>query len=325
MADLKVNYLGLELRSPIIVSSSGLTDSVTKIREAEDAGAGAVVLKSLFQEQLEHEAGLHTGHSDYPEADDYIRAYTKDNSVDNYLKLIEDAKAAVDIPVIASVNCTTATQWLEFAKKIESAGADAMEVNVFFLPKDSSVSGEEKEKLYFDLAATLKESINIPLAFKLSPQFSNILNMVDSLYNRKLDGVVLFNRFYEPDIDINSLKMVHAEVFSKPSDLRQTLRWVGMMSHTAKSIDIAASTGVHDGEAAIKLLLAGATAVQVCSVLYKKGIAYISEMIADIENWMNEKGFETVDDFRGSLGYGNIPDPSLYERSQFMKYFSNHH
>lgn len=325
MAELNVKYLGLSLRNPIIVSSSGLTDSVKKIIEAEKAGAGAVVLKSLFEEQLSYEAGQYQANSDYPEADDYIRNYTRNNSVDQYLTLIEEAKAAVNIPVIASVNCVSAKDWIDFSGKIEAAGADALEINVFFLPTNKDQSSARHEELYSELAEKLKQIIHIPLSFKLGRQFSNLLNLVDRMYHRKVEGVVLFNRFYEPDIDIKELKIVPSEVFSSPSEIRQTLRWVGILSNSVEHIDIAASTGVHDGKSVIKLLLAGASAVQVCSVLYKNGIGHLSGMISELKTWMDQQGFKSIDDFKGKLSYRNIPDPSLYERSQFMKYFSNHH
>lgn len=325
MADLSVNYLGLKLKSPVIVSSSGLTDAVDKIVEIEKSGAGAVVLKSIFEEQLKYEANQYLVNSDYPEAEDYIRNYTKDNSVDKYLDLIEDAKMKVDIPVIASVNCVTSSEWVSFAKKMEDAGADALEVNVFFLPVNKDASSLDYEKVYCDLADELKQRLNIPVAFKLGRQFSNLLGLVNRLYHRKLDGVVLFNRFYEPDIDLEKLKLTAAEVFSTPSEIRQTLRWVGIVSGTIDEIDIAASTGVHDGASVIKLLLAGSSAVQVCSVLYKKGIPYLKTIIDEAETWMNTHNFNSVDAFRGKLNYNSIKDPVLYERSQFMRYFSSIH
>ncbi|MCD6596114.1 MAG: dihydroorotate dehydrogenase-like protein [Bacteroidales bacterium] len=325
MADLSVNYLGLKLNSPVIVSSSGLTDAVDKIVEIEKAGAGAVVLKSIFEEQLKHEANQYIVDNDYPEAEDYIRNYTRDNSVDKYLDLIEDAKKQVKIPVIASVNCVTSSEWVNFAKKIEEAGADALEVNVFFLPVNKEASSLDYEKVYCDLADELKQRLSIPVAFKLGRQFSNLTNLVNRLYHRKLDGVVLFNRFYEPDIDVDKLKLTAAEVFSTPSEIRQTLRWVGIVAGSVEDIDISASTGVHDGESVIKLLLAGASAVQVCSVLYKNGIPFLKSIINEIEVWMNKNSFNSIDDFKGKLSYRSIKDPVLYERSQFMRHFSNIH
>ncbi len=325
MADLSVNYLGLKLENPVIVSSSGLTDAVDKIVEIEKAGAGAVVLKSIFEEQLKHEANQYIINNDYPEAEDYIRNYTRDNSVDKYLDLIEDAKNQVKIPVIASVNCVTSSEWVNFAKKIEDAGADALEVNVFFLPVNKDASSLDYEKVYCDLADELKQRLNIPVAFKIGRQFSNLTNLVNRLYHRKLDGVVLFNRFYEPDIDVDKLKLTAADVFSTPSEIRQTLRWVGIVSGSVEDIDISASTGVHDGESVIKLLLAGASAVQVCSVLYKNGIPFLKSIINEIEVWMNKNSFNSIDDFKGKLSYRSIKDPVLYERSQFMRHFSNIH
>jgi len=325
MADLSVNYLGLKLKSPVIVSSSGLTDAVDKIVEIEKAGAGAVVLKSIFEEQLKHEANQYIVDNDYPEAEDYIRNYTRDNSVDKYLDLIEDAKNQVKIPVIASVNCVTSSEWVNFAKKIEEAGADALEVNVFFLPVNKEASSLDYEKVYCDLADELKQRLSIPVAFKLGRQFSNLTNLVNRLYHRKLDGVVLFNRFYEPDIDVDKLKLTAAEVFSTPSEIRQTLRWVGIVAGSVEDIDISASTGVHDGESVIKLLLAGASAVQVCSVLYKNGIPFLKSIINEIEVWMNKNSFNSIDDFKGKLSYRSIKDPALYERSQFMRHFSSIH
>jgi len=325
MADLSVNYLGLKLKSPVIVSSSGLTDAVDKIVEIEKAGAGAVVLKSIFEEQLKHEANQYIVDNDYPEAEDYIRNYTRDNSVDKYLDLIEEAKKQVKIPVIASVNCVTSSEWVNFATKIEEAGADALEVNVFFLPVNKEASSLDYEKVYCDLADELKQRLSIPVAFKLGRQFSNLTNIVNRLYHRKLDGVVLFNRFYEPDIDVDKLKLTAAEVFSTPSEIRQTLRWVGIIAGSVDGIDISASTGVHDGESVVKLLLAGASAVQVCSVLYKKGIPFLKTIIDEVEVWMNKSNFNSIADFKGKLSYRGIKDPVLYERSQFMRHFSNIH
>ena len=325
MADLSVNYLGLKLKSPVIVSSSGLTDAVDKIVEIEKAGAGAVVLKSIFEEQLKHEANQYIVDNDYPEAEDYIRNYTRDNSVDKYLDLIEEAKKQVKIPVIASVNCVTSSEWVNFATKIEEAGADALEVNVFFLPVNKEASSLDYEKVYCDLADELKQRLSIPVAFKLGRQFSNLTNLVNRLYHRKLDGVVLFNRFYEPDIDVDKLKLTAAEVFSTPSEIRQTLRWIGIVAGSVEGIDISASTGVHDGESVVKLLLAGASAVQVCSVLYKKGIPFLKTIIDEVEVWMNKNNFNSIADFKGKLSYRGIKDPVLYERSQFMRHFSSIH
>ena len=325
MINLETSYLGLKLKNPVIVSSSGLTNSVEKIKQIEKAGAGAVVLKSLFEEQINHEAGrMITQSKDYPEAEDYIRSYTKSNSVGQYLELIEKAKKETNIPIIASVNCVSADDWTSFAKQVQDAGSDAMELNIYIVPTDIEKSSEEIEETYFEIVEKVQSEITIPLVVKIGSRFSNLNKMVNGLYFRKVKGVVLFNRFYQPDIDIEKMELTSAEVFSSAADIRNSLRWVGVISDKVKGIDISASTGVHDGDAAIKFLLAGAQTVQVCSALYKNGIPYISTIIEGISKWMDTKNFKSVHDFRGKMNYSNVGDPSVYERAQFMKYFSSH-
>ncbi len=322
MADLSTTYLGLKLKNPVIVSSSGLTNSVNKIEKLAEYGAGAVVLKSLFEEQINYEAGSMLKYTDYPEARDYINNYTKNNSLDEYLTLIEQAKAAVDIPVIASINCISASEWVSFAKKIEEAGADALELNVFYVPLKADQGSESYENVYYELVTKIKEYSSLPISVKLGPYFTNLLQVVNKLYFRGVAGVVLFNRFYAPDIDINKLNITSSEVFSSPADIRQSLRWIGIISEVIDKIDLSASTGIHDGAAVVKQLLAGATSVQVCSTLYKNGTEHLRKMISDLEKWMNDKSYASISDFRGKLNYKNIPDPSVFERTQFMKYFS---
>lgn len=324
MANLQTTYLGLNLKNPVIVSSSGLTSNVESIKKLEASGAGAVVLKSLFEEQILHEAGSLSVHSDYPEAEDYLKAYITSNNVEKYLELITKAKQAVGIPVIASINCIYASKWIDFAAKIQQAGADALEVNVFLLPTDSKKTSEYYESVYFTLAEKLKEVISIPISFKLGDHFTNPLRIIEQLWFRNVKGVVLFNRFFAPDIDIDKLKVGSAEVFSNPSDLRDTLRWVAIASNEVSKIDISASTGVHNSDAVVKMILAGATSVQVCSALYKNGHAYLNDIVGGLEQWMDKKGFNSIEDFRGLMNYGKIGDPDVYERSQFMKYYSSH-
>jgi dihydroorotate dehydrogenase (fumarate) len=323
MSNLSTNYLGLPLVSPLIVSSCGLTGSVDKISRFAEYGAGAVVLKSLFEEQIRFESGVHIQRSDYPEAHDYISRYVKSNSLEDYLKLIESSKKAVKIPVIASINCISVSEWISFAKNIQDAGADAIELNIYFLDSRKEVSGEIIENLYYELLQKIKEVVNIPLAVKISSQFSNLAATVNNFYLRGAKGVVLFNRFYEPDIDIDSMKLTHAEILSSPADIRQSLRWVGILADKVERIDIAASTGIHDGKAVIKQILAGARAVQVCSVLYKQGETQLKVMLDDLTSWMKRKKFNSIEEFRGKLSYKHIADPAMYERSQFMKYFSD--
>ena len=325
MINLETSYLGLKLKNPVIVSSSGLTNSVEKIKQIEKAGAGAVVLKSLFEEQINHEAGKMISQSqDYPEAEDYINAYTKSNSVGQYLELIESAKKETSIPIIASVNCVSADDWTGFSKQIQDAGADALELNVHVVPVDVNRTSEEIEQVYYNVVEKVKEIISIPIVVKIGYHFSNLSQIVNGLYFRKVKGVVLFNRFYQPDIDIDNLDFTSSEVFSTPNDIRNSLRWVGIVSELVKNIEISASTGIHDGKAAVKFLLAGAQTVQVCSVLYKNGVDYVSTIIDELSAWMEEKKYNSIDEFRGKLNYGTKGNPAVYERAQFMKYFSNY-
>ncbi len=324
MANLQTNYLGLTLKNPVIVSSSGLTSTVESIQKLEANGAAAVVLKSLFEEQILQEAGSLSLHSDYPEAEDYLRGYVTSNSVEKYLNLISKAKDAVNIPIIASINCFSASKWIDFAAKIQEAGADALEVNVFLLPTDIKKTAESYESIYFTLAEKLKKVISIPVTFKLGNHFTNPLRIIEQLWFRDVKGVVLFNRFFAPDIDIEKLNVNSAEVFSNPADIRDSLRWVALASNAIPHIDISASTGVHSGEAVVKMLLAGASTVQVCSVLYKNGPAHLKSMIDFLNQWMDRKGYKEINEMQGTMNYGKIGDPEVYERSQFMKYYSSH-
>jgi dihydroorotate dehydrogenase (fumarate) len=318
---LATDYMGIKLKNPIVVSSSGLTDSVAKIKNIEDMGAGAVVVKSLFEEQIYHEAALLTT-GDYPEAEDYIRSYVVSNSTEKYLRLLEDARRETSIPLIASINCITASEWVNFAREIEKAGADALELNVFFLPLDGNKRGIDYENLYNEIVLRVKNVTNIPVSVKIGHHFTNLVSFAKNLYYRGVKGIVLFNRFFEPDIDIDKMEIVPSPVFSSDADLRVALRWVAILSDKIKQMDIAASTGIHDGKAAIKQLLAGAKVTQICSVLYQKGTGRIPLIIKEIETWMDKQGFGSIEAFRGKMNYGSIYDPVIYERAQFMRYFS---
>lgn len=324
MSTLSTRYMGLELKSPIIVGSSNFTSRVESIKEAEAAGAGAVVLKSLFEEQIVSLAHSMSARESYPEADDYLQYYTRTNSVDAYLDLVAGARKSVSIPVIASINCFSPKGWIDFALEIEKAGASALEVNIFFIPTDKHQSSNDSEKVYFMIIDNLRKKLKIPVSVKIGLRFSNLLNFAWQMHNHGASGIVLFNRFYEPDFDINNLSIVPASVLSNPEEQRYVLRWVGMVSGQDMKIDISASTGVHTGEDAIKYLLAGATTVQVCSALYKRGFTVISEINDALHRWMELKEFMTVDDFRGMLNYRNIENPSLFERAQFMKHYSSY-
>jgi dihydroorotate dehydrogenase (fumarate) len=327
MANLETTYLGLKLRNPLVAASSGLTSSVEKIQEMETAGIGAVVLKSIFEEQINNEVtslllkdSQNTG---YPEAGDYIKGYLRDNTITKHLELLKEAKKAVDVPVIASINCVSAEEWTTFAKDFQEAGADALELNIFYVPTDRAERPGMAEQLYLDVLKKVKMQVSIPVAVKFGIHHSNIVGMADKLMAHGADSIVMFNRFYEPDIDLEKLELTASEVFSSPQDIRRTLRWVGLVSSILPKLEIAASTGIHDGKAVLKQLLAGAQVTQLCSALYINGTGVVPKMLDEITGFMKKWNFKKIDDFRGRLSYKNIPDPMVYERSQFMKYFSN--
>ncbi|NOR76059.1 MAG: dihydroorotate dehydrogenase-like protein [Draconibacterium sp.] len=327
MANLETTYLGLKLKNPLVAASSGLTSSVEKIVELEKAGIGAVVLKSVFEEQINNEVSSmlekDQQNMGYPEAEDYIKGYLRDNTINKHLELIQEAKKAVDIPIIASVNCVSSDEWTYIAKDFEEAGADAIELNIFYVPTERSEKPGEVEQLYINILKKVKSEISIPVSVKFGLYHSNIVGMADKLLANGASGIVMFNRFYEPDINLETLELTSSEVFSSPADVRKTLRWVGLVSSKVHKLDIAASTGIHDGSAAIKQILAGAQVTQLCSTLYLNGSGVVTEIIDEFSKFMNKWNFKKIEDFRGRLSYKNIPDPLIYERSQFMKYFSN--
>jgi dihydroorotate dehydrogenase (fumarate) len=323
MLDLSTKYMGLELKNPIIIGSAGLTDSTEKIKKLEANGAAAVVFKSIFEEQILMESnsiqskpGLHT------EELDYLRHYTRQHNLDEYLKLVTNTKKEVSIPVISSINCKSSSEWTEFAKKIQDAGVDALELNMFILPGNVETSGEEIEKIYFQVIEDVRKHVTIPISLKLSFYFSGMANMIFNLSVRKIDGIVLFNRFYRPDIDLETMELISADVFSTPQENTLPLRWIGLLSGEIKC-DLAASTGIHDGETVIKNMLAGAKAVQVTTVVYQKGMQYINTMLDRIKKWMIAHNYTALRDIIGRLSYKHIEDPVKYERSQFMRYFSD--
>ncbi len=325
MADLSTSYMGLTLRNPIIAGSSGLTNSIENIQKIYEAGAGAIVLKSLFEEQIQAVVNRTFNQNEdnysYPEALDYISHYTREQDLERYLKLIRDAKAAVPIPIIASINCVSAAEWVTFAKSIQEAGADAIELNIFILPSDPRRKAEQQEQVYFEIIQSVMRQVKIPVAAKISYYFSGLANMALQLSWTGIKGMVLFNRFYSPDIDIDTFELTTGHVFSEPGENALTLRWVAMLSDKIQC-DIAASTGIHDGQTVIKQMLAGAKAVQVASVLYKKGFEQIGIMLKDMETWMDKNEFQSTKDFTGKLSQREMPNPAAYERVQFMKHFA---
>ncbi|MCF6240222.1 MAG: dihydroorotate dehydrogenase-like protein [Bacteroidales bacterium] len=324
MVDLTTRYMGLSLKNPIIIASSGLTGNVESIKKLEANGAGAVVLKSIFEEEIIMEYDHMMNKMDQFESDyeyfDYYDYKIKEENVSKYLQLIKDAKAAVSIPVIASINCVSSHEWTYFAKKIEEAGADAIELNAFILPSDPERSSAENEKVYFDIVNTIKKEVKIPVAMKMSYYFSNLAQMIKKLSETELKGIVLFNRFYSPDFDIEELKVISSHIFSTQSDQVMPLRWISIMAEKV-SCDLAATTGIHKGEDVIKMLLAGAKAVQVASTIYQNGAEYIQTMLKEIEEWMERHNYLNIDQFRAKLSQAKNENGAHYERVQFMRYF----
>jgi len=327
MPDLSTSYLGLQLKNPIVVGSSGLTDSVEKIVHLEAMGAGAVVLKSLFEEEIIMEMeetiyAMTNRNFVFPETMDYMETIVKDDILLNYLELIADAKKAVEIPVIASINCVSSQKWTYFAKEIEKAGADALELNLFFLPTDTQRGEKEIMQATFDIISKVKGSIRIPVALKISTFQSNLLRYVEHIDQAGVEGIVLFNRSWLPDIDINHLVVSSGFVLSSPSDIGNTLRWVSLVSGRV-NCDIVASTGVHDGAGLIKQLLVGANACQIVSTLYINDLSHIRKMTDDLSKWMEDHEFESISAFKGRLSQANSGNPAAWERVQFMKHFRN--
>ena len=323
MPNTSTSYLGLTLRNPVIVASSGLTKNVDRVRACEEAGAGAVVLKSLFEEVLaQKDFGLKEGTVDHTEAYDYYLAHMELlYGASDYTDLIRESKAATSIPVIASINCVSGDWWPDFARQIEAAGADAIELNVFPNVPDLTWDGSRMEQLYFDILTTVKAKVGIPVALKISPYFSSLPHAAVGFGQRGLDGLVLFNRFTQPDIDIDAMKLKTTFSFSSGDEMHLPLRWVALMSHYLP-YDLCASTGVKSAEDMIKLLLAGASAVQLASLLYTDGLEQIEPMVQGLQQWMTDKNFSTVDEFRGKLSFHRADNASQYLRSQFMEKIS---
>lgn len=326
MANLSVSYLGLNLRNPIVVGSSGLTNSIEDLKALEAKGAGAIVLKSIFEEEIIAEmkkanAEISRPQTTYPEIFDFFDLDEMEDSVSRYIALISEAKKELSIPIIASVNCVSADDWTTFAERVEEAGADALELNLFVLPSDFNKSSEENEKVYFDVVEKISAATKLPISLKISYYFSNLAASIKKLSETGIAGLTLFNRFFSPNIDINDMRVVPSNIYSSPSDISMSLRWIGIMSGRVQC-SLAASTGVLDGEALVKQLLAGADVVHIASVLYKNGFDSITDMISFLTKWMEEKGFDSVADFKGKLSQANIHDPAAYERAQFMKHFA---
>ncbi|MBP7127640.1 dihydroorotate dehydrogenase-like protein [Myxococcota bacterium] len=321
MADLSTSWMGIPLRSPLVVASSGLTRRVEDIRACEAAGAGAVVMKSVFEEQILAELrSMGVGSIEGPEhseGDDYVARYGRRHAIDEALETLRRCRREVGIPVIASIHCATGEGWEEFAIRAAEAGAAAIELNVFVPPMSPDRDGASIEQTYFDVARTVRRSVGIPVALKIAPFFSGLARTA-VLLSREVHGLVLFNRFVHLDIDLDRLEVVTTRAFSQPGDLESPLRWTALLAGRVHC-DLAVSTGVHDGEGAAKALLAGAAAVQVCSALYRHGVGHLQAMADGLIRFMDRHHFACIADFRGRLAQSHLEAPEVWERAQFIK------
>ncbi len=319
---LKTNYAGLELQSPIIAAASPLSSTVNGVSNLDQAGVGAIVLKSLFEEQIINEVAHLESYKDYPETADYLNEYIGGHFLSNYLRLVRLAKEESNVPIIASINCIRGGEWAKFAREIEQAGADAIELNIFVYNSDIDTTSELIEQYYIDTVWSVCAQVDIPVTVKLSKHFTNLTNIINNIEHCGAQGVVLFNRPFQPDINIWDLETTSASMWSNSSELTNSLRWIALSSSLVPRIDIAASGGVHSASDAIKAILAGASAVQLCSTIYQNGLGRIEEINCDIYNWLIEKGLDSLESTIGLLNYENVKNPLDYERVQFMKYFS---
>jgi len=325
MPDLKTTYMGLSLSNPLIAGSSTQTITAERVKALEAVGIGAVVLKSVFEEQIRADVAdmVDSLQGDqHAEAYEYLRAdYPMQIGPEKYLDRIREIKAAVRIPVIASVNCIDADRWIQFAKKIEAAGADGIELNVYDVPRSAEVAAADIEARHLNLVAAVSGELRIPVAVKISPFYSSIPNFVTRLAALDIAAIVLFNRFFQPDIDIHKLALKSGINFSRPDDVRLPVGWIAMLRNRV-SCDLSLTGGVHDAEGAIKALLAGANAVQLCSVLYEQGNARVSEILEGLKAWMREQNFGAIDDFRGKLSEPESgSDSGGFARAQYVKTF----
>jgi dihydroorotate dehydrogenase (fumarate) len=327
--DLTTNYLGLKLRTPLVVAASPLSEDIDKVKRMEDSGAAAVVLYSLFEEQLrqdrfELQHNLEQGTFSYAEALTYFPE-PEDFKLgpEEYLKHIAEAKKSVRIPIIASLNGSSAGGWTEYAKAIQQAGADALELNIYYIPTDLNLTGAQVEQTYLDILKAVKSEITIPVAVKLSPFFSNFANMAKRLDEAGANGLVLFNRFYQPDIDLNTMEIKPNILLSTPMAMRVPLRWIAILYDRVRA-NLAATSGIHRATDALKALMAGADVTMLCSVLIRHGITHISAIERDLAAWMEEHEYLSVQQLKGSLSQKNCADPSTFERAQYMRALSSY-
>lgn len=327
--DLATNYLGLRLKNPLVVGAGPTGRSVDTLRRCEQAGAAAVVLPSLFQEEIEHDlaADLHFeqfGAESYPEALSYRpdRDYTP-RKADEYCRHVSHVKDSLDVPVIASLNGTNLGDWTDHAKRLQNAGADALELNIYYLATDPSQSAKDVEDRYVEILDAVKEAVRIPVTVKLGPYFTSLANFARRLDARGVDGLVLFNRFYQPDIDLESLEVVPDLVLSAPHEMRLPLRWIAILD-TLVEASLAATTGVYTTHDVLKLLMVGADAVMLNAALLRHGPGIIGSLLHDIEEWLYINEYLSVHQLQGSMNHKACPDPAAFERANYLKALQNY-
>ena len=328
MINLTTKYLGLTLQNPVVASASPLAQEISNLRQMEDAGVGAIVLHSLFEEQIELEsleldATVSSASERGHEAESFFPNLTAMIGPEAYLEHIRKAKQAVKVPVIASLNGVSNGGWVRYAQLIEQAGADALELNIYYLPTSSEMSGADVEALYCDLVANVNASVRIPLAVKLSPFFSSMANMARHLEMAGADALVLFNRFYQPDFDLENLEVVPTLTLSRSSELRMRLHWVALLFGKIKA-DLAITGGVHTPEDVVKCMMAGAKVAMTTSALLENGIGHIKPLVAGVREWMEKHEYESIQQMQGSMSHKSVPKPHAFERANYMKVLSSY-
>lgn len=323
MKNLTTNFANLKLDNPIIIASSGLTDTPEKCKKLEDGGAGAIILKSIFEEQIMQQYDRWDDF-DNAEGNDYLLSYLTAHSLSDHINLIKEAKKLCKIPIIASINCSTNKEWAEYAGVLEKAGADAIELNIMEVQSEIHYQYGAYEDLHIKILQEVKSHTSLPIIVKMSNFLTNPIALIHQLYANGAAAVVLFNRAYRPDINIDNGNFTVGEIWTRPSDICDSLRWVGIGSAKIPQIDFAISGGVHDGWAIIKAILAGCAAVEVCTTIYWNGIQRIETMKMQMDQWMSERGYRNLEQFKAHMNAYAANGEKLYERTQFMKYFSSY-
>jgi len=322
--DLSTTYLGLKLKNPIVPSAGPLSRSLDNMKQLEEAGAAAMVIYSLFEEQIAHETAelyhyLSYGTESFAEALTYFPELQQYNrGPEEYVEFIHAAKSALSIPVIGSLNGISVGGWIKYARKIQEAGADALELNIYYIPTDPELRGIDVEDRYLEVLYAVKETVTIPVAVKLSPFFSSLAHIAKRLDHAGANGLVLFNRFYQPDINLESLEVTPNVILSTPHALRLPMRWIAILSGNVKA-SLAATSGIHTAEDVIKMLLVGADVTMMCSALLKNGPSYLSDVLQNVERWMIEREYLSLHQMKGSMNQRSIADPSAFERANYMK------